>query len=119
VKKEIKAGKSTVDGPLSDHKKQKIKDFVKMYMGKVMARKAQKEAAKQQQRQPAPSDSVSTTTPQLPESTPRTTTKGETPVVNDPPSSADGGVENENGEVKGFSPTEFLKTLEMDGLPQG
>jgi hypothetical protein len=38
VKKELKAGKTTVDETLSDSKKVKIKDFVKMYMGKVMAR---------------------------------------------------------------------------------
>ena len=118
MKKEIKTGKTTVEGPLSDHKKQKIKDFVKVYMGKVMARKAQKEAARKQQQEPGPSESVSTATPQLPESTPRTTTKGETPVINDP-STAVGAGENGNGEVKPFSPTEFLKTLEMDGLLPG
>jgi SRI (Set2 Rpb1 interacting) domain len=38
VKKELKAGKTTVDETLSDPKKAKIKDFVRMYMGKVMAR---------------------------------------------------------------------------------
>jgi SRI (Set2 Rpb1 interacting) domain len=38
VKKELKAGKTTVNETLSDSKKAKIKDFVKMYMGKVMAR---------------------------------------------------------------------------------
>lgn len=120
MKKEIKAGKTTVEEPLSDHKKQKIKDFVKVYMGKVMARKAEKEAArKQRQQEPGPSESVSTATPQLPESTPRTATKGETPVVNDPTSTAVSAGENGNGEVKGFSPSEFLKTLEMDGLLQG
>ena len=56
-----------MEGPLSDHKKQKIKDFVKMYMGKVMVRRAQKEAAKkqQQQQEPGPSESVSTATPQI------------------------------------------------------
>jgi len=108
-----------VEGPLSDHKKQKIKDFVKIYMGKVMARKAQKEAAKKQQPQqqePGPSESVSTSTPQLPESTPRTTTKGDTPDLNDHTS---GVGESGNGEIKGLSPTEFLKTLERDGLLQG
>ena len=117
MKKEIKAGKTTVEEPLSDRKKQKIKDFVKVYMGKVMARKAQKEAAKKQQQEP--SESVSTATPQLPESTPRTITKEETPVLNDSISPADGAGENGNAEPQGFSPTEFLKTLERDGLLQG
>jgi len=48
VKKEMKAGKTIVSATLSDHKKQKIKDFVKNYMGKVMSRRAEREAAKLQ-----------------------------------------------------------------------
>jgi SRI (Set2 Rpb1 interacting) domain len=46
VKKELKAGKTTVDETLSDSKKLKIKDFVKMYMGKVMARHKGRQHAK-------------------------------------------------------------------------
>ena len=112
-----------MEGPLSDHKKQKIKDFVKIYMGKVMARKAQKEAAKkqqqQQQQEPDPSESVSTATPQRTESSPRTITKGDTPGLNDHDHTSGVVGENGNGEVEGLSPTEFLKTLERDGLLQG
>jgi len=48
VKKEMKAGTTIVSATLSDHKKQKVKDFVKHYMGKVMARRAEREATKLQ-----------------------------------------------------------------------
>jgi hypothetical protein len=111
VKKEIKAGKSKVDETLSDHKKQKIKDFVKIYMGKVMARKLQKETAKlqKQQEQQQENASVSTGTPQLPGSTPRDISSAKE-IENDVIG------ENEDGGKGSLSPTEFLKTLERDGL---
>jgi hypothetical protein len=72
VSKEIKAGKVHVKDELSDDKKRKIKIFVKDYMDKIMARRAQKQLAKQQDTAPGPSESVSTIdTPVRPGSTPR------------------------------------------------
>jgi SRI (Set2 Rpb1 interacting) domain len=108
VSKELKAGKLQVKDELSDDKKRKIKIFVKDYMDKVMIRRAQKQASKQQDSVP----SESTGTPQLPESTPRDHPKeGEIETLERELSFGE-----ENGEMKTLSPTEFLKKLEMDGL---
>jgi SRI (Set2 Rpb1 interacting) domain len=74
VSKEIKAGKTHVKEELSDEKKKKIKTFVKDYMDKVMARKTQKQASKQQdseQHDSGPPQSVSTETSQRRGSSPR------------------------------------------------
>ena len=70
MSKEIKAGKVQVKDELSDDKKRKIKIFVKDYMDKVMTRRAQKQV-KNNDVAPAPSESVSTATPQLSGSTPQ------------------------------------------------
>jgi hypothetical protein len=81
-------------------------------MGKVMARKLQKETAKlqkQQQQQQQENASVSTGTPQLPGSTPRDVSSAKE-IENDVIG------ENEDGGKGSLSPTEFLKTLERDGL---
>jgi hypothetical protein len=79
-------------------------------MGKVMARKAQKEAAKLQQQQQQEVRSVSTATPsQIPEPTPRDVTLPSNQTENNNVIIGDNGVPE-------LSPTEFLKTLERDGL---
>lgn len=89
MSKEIKAGKHHISEDLSDDKKRKIKVFVKDYMGKVMARKTLKDAAKQQQQQQqqeGENDAVQgiseTGTPHVPGSTPREKGEGglDTPV---------------------------------------
>jgi hypothetical protein len=121
VSKEIKAGKVHLKDELSDDKKRKIKIFVKDYMDKVMARRAQKQLAKQQETAPGPSESVSTIdTPIRPGSTPRDhstkdvepdtpTSRGEskTPLARE--------VADTNGDSK-QSPAEFVGTLENEGL---
>lgn len=113
VGKEIKAGKTHVKDELSDEKKRKIKIFVKDYMDKVMVRRAQKLAAKAQESAPGPSESVSTSTPQLPGSTPRDELSKE--VEPDTPLS-NSASKIENGDLQSLSPSEFLKTLEQDGF---
>jgi SRI (Set2 Rpb1 interacting) domain len=115
VRKEFKYAKDPNVTELSDHKKQKIKDFVKAYMTKVMARRAQKEATKQQHQGsfPGPSESVSTGTPQLPGSTPRDQfpkdIEQDTPV-----STKTLSITGENDQPRPLSPTEFLKGLERE-----
>jgi hypothetical protein len=117
VSKDVKAGKIHVKDELSDEKKRKIKKFVIDYMDKVMARRAQKLAAKQPNPLPGPSDSVSTGTPQVPGSTPQEPVPKEMSDTPTPTKSSLGV--SENGDSKVLSPTEFLKTLERDGLLEG
>jgi SRI (Set2 Rpb1 interacting) domain len=119
VSKEIKAGKTQVKDELSDEKKKKIKIFVKDYMDKVMARRAQKLAAKQQQQQQQQeaasgrTESVSTGTPQVPGSTPRDSVPKELEPDTPTPSNVSKTLAaSENKELRTLSPTEFLKTLE-------
>ena len=116
MSKEIKAGKTHVKDELSDEKKRKIKIFVKDYMDKVIIRRAQKLATKEQQSVPGPSESVSTATPQVHGSTPPGSPHKE--VEPDTPLSS-GATKDDHGEVKTLSPTEFLKTLNGDGSLKG
>jgi len=104
VSKEIKAGKTHVKDELSEDKKRKIKLFVKDYMTKVMSRRAQK-SSHRNDNPTGPSDSVSTTTPQVPGSTPR-----DGPHV-DSPMSSNSKPSPEEGNEKTLS-KEFLGTLE-------
>jgi SRI (Set2 Rpb1 interacting) domain len=94
VSKDIKAGDIHVK-ELTDEKKRMIKKFVVDYMDKVIARQEERRA----QKEIVPSDSVSTETPQIPESTPREI--------------KDKGV-GEDGN-KPLSPREILKGLEVLG----
>jgi hypothetical protein len=112
VSKELKAGKTHVKDELSDDKKRKIKIFVKDYMDKIIARRAQK-ASQRSDNVPGPSDSVSTTTPQLPGSTPREGTAREVDV--DTPASSSERSPADEGDVASLS-KEFLGTLEKEGL---
>ena len=76
-----------------------------------MARKAQKEAAKLQQQQQQEVRSVSTATPsQVPESTPR-----DVALLSKQTEKKNNVIIGDNG-VPELSPTEFLKTLESEGL---
>jgi hypothetical protein len=112
VRKEFKYSKDPKITELSEHKKQKIKDFVKDYMGKVMARRAKKEAAKQQDSHPGPSESASTGTPQLPGSTPRDQFPKD--IEPDTPASTKTDLIVDDNERRPLSPTEFLKGLERE-----
>jgi len=99
VSKEIKAGKTEVKDELSDDKKRKIKYFVKDYMDKVMARRAQKLASKQQESVPGHPDSASTATPLVPGSEQR-----------------EGEVKESVTEATSMSPPDFQNKTDMDGL---
>ena len=71
MSKELKLGKTHIKDELSDGKKQKIKQFVKEYMDKVMAHRELKHKSRNSDPGPGPSDSVeSTVTPQASGSTP-------------------------------------------------
>ena len=103
AEKEIRAGRTNVDKELSSEKKKKIAIWVKEYMGKVMAHRAQK-SHRNDDNAPGPSDSVSTATPQLSGSTPRNDT---TKDIDTPASSSRAS--------PGMS-SEFLGSLEKEGL---
>lgn len=81
-----------------------------------MARRAHKQNSKNDT-VPGPSDSVSTATPQLSGSTPRDgVTKDmdvDTPASSESRPSPDSG---EDGNAQLLSPTEFLGTLDKEGL---
>lgn len=104
MSKEIKAGKTHVKDEISEDKKKKIKIFVKDYMDKVMVRRAQKKA--KIEAGPGPSDSVSSLTPQAPESTPRERhvkdgqVEIDTPVSRSLSRSPERGGEHANGDIK-------------------
>jgi hypothetical protein len=80
-------------------------------MDKVIAHRAQK-SSQRNDSAPGPSDSVSTTTPLLPGSTPREGQHIDTPASS---STSKASPSNEEGDVKTLS-TEFLGTLEKEGL---
>lgn len=90
-------------------------------MDKVIARRAQKQMAKQNESAPGPSESVSTAdTPLPPGSTPReNSVKGiepDTPTSKDDPKTSLAREGNDTNGDKMLSPKEFLGTLEKDGL---
>ena len=103
MSKDIKAGDVHLK-ELSDEKKRMIKKFVIDYMDKVIARQGQRRASTQQEKMP--SDSVSTGTPQVPESTPREHKEMERDKI---------AVVDDGGSTKPLSPREVLKSLEVLG----